>query len=589
MNVADWDQARGGLDGILRTLASQGDPDHDPVAAVRIVDLAERTLAEVDGRPVSIRSRALIRCYLAAGLLGPINNGAPAPADFLWDVERAIGQLHRALGELSEDPDRQLIASIHLNLARAYPQNNGLGSLALSERLAIAHGCKAMELADREANLELWVRVRIVLATIYSAGFTGSRADRIDSAIELLEEAAAAFANQIGSEPWCDLMYNLGESYASRPLGDSQVNYAKALECFEAVAAVEREEASPGRWAQTQYSLGGLWLRRLDPNQALIHFERALKAHESVPGTLTTVRLGSLYKAIASAYALKGDDALRVEFLHKAQALVDRGNGPMWARAQIQLASALKKTDPAEADRLLREALELLAGCELVLRDRFSVSALYELAGICLTRHFEGVPAALAEAIGHLETAKELSWDDPRLAPQMCEALAEAYVHAGRWPEAAAAYEAAVDRLDLQYRTLLLLRSRGQEMASTVRTRHRAAYALAKAGRELDAISMLQSARARLLGEALGRDNADLERVASTSPELHAAFVEAVLKPLSASGRWRSWTADPDRTSSSSRSSQMIATTESWLPIENPRPVTADQRIRRRSSQTSPR
>jgi len=525
MNLADWNQAPGGLDGILRTLASHGDPDHDPVAAARIVDLAERTLAEVDGRSVSIRSRALIRCYLAAGLLGPINNGAPSPPDFLWDVERAIGQLHRAVGELSEDPDRQLIASIHLNLARAYPQNNGLGSLELSERLAIAHGCKAMELADREANLELWVRVRNVLATIYSAGFTGSRVDRIESAIELLEEAAAAFASQIGSELWCDLMHNLGGTYASRPLGDSEVNYAKAFECFEAVAAVEPEEASPGRWAQTQYSLGGLWLRRLDPDQALIHFERALKARERVPGALATVLLDSLYRAIASAYALKGDDARRVQFLRKAQALVDRGNGPMWARAQIQLASALKKTDPAEADRLLREALEVLAGYELAVRDR--TYALYALAGVCLTRHFEGLPGALAEAIGHLETAKEVSWDDPRWAPDVCEALAETYVHAGRWPEAGAAYEAAVDRLDLQYRTLLLLRSRGQEMASTVRTRHRAAYALAKAGRELDAVLMLRSARARLLGEALDRDNADLERVASMSPELHAAFVEA--------------------------------------------------------------
>ena len=505
------------LNAAVMGLLRQGDPDRDQGAAERIVALAGRYLKQLEGAPVALAARARFRIFLAGALLGPQFNGARWP-NFFWDVQYAIEQLNKATLELEGSGDRSLLVTAHTMLARAYFLGAAVGPIHLYEPLAIRHGEMALELADRKLNFPLWVEAAFALSLIYSGGFTGPRGDRIERAIELLEEASRGLSGQIGSERWCDVMCNLGEAYAGRR-GDQKVNLARAMECLEAVVAIEAERRPKG-WAKAQLSIGGVWLRRGDAAKALRHFEQAQSVFELAAGEYQDGDLRMLYSSMASAYGQIGDRTKQVEFLRRA---LDRCSqikrDLVRIRAQRRLADALKDTDS------LWECLDGLKEYPAAIRDR--VAVMWSLAGLCIEEYRGGRSAAISEAIRLLTEAKSLAWDDPQFAWSACARLGRAYGLADRWPEAADVYAEAVDRLELNYRTMLLFRSRGDEFAATVQVRHDAAYAMVRARRELDAVAILWSARARLLSEVLRRDHAELERIAAEHPLAHKAYAEA--------------------------------------------------------------
>jgi hypothetical protein len=195
----------------------------------------------------------------------------------------------------------------------------------------------------------------------------------------------------------------------------------------------------------------------------------------------------------------------------------------LWARAAVRLAWELEESDPAEASELLQGALEALAGEPAATRDRGMAS--WILARLQLRKD---TAQDLSTAIELLEAGKEaLQGDLPEIYVPICDELGGAYAKARNWPRAASAFGAAVAALDRHYQMLLVFRSRAEEVSRTAGIRHRAAYALARCGRAEEALLMLESARARMIGEALTRDAADLRRVAEASPDAHAAFVRA--------------------------------------------------------------
>ena len=512
------------LDAAVMTIFSQGDPERDQGAAERIVALANGYLEQLEGVPVALVARARFRIFLASGLLGPHSKSARWPS-VLWDVQYAIEQLNKAILELEGSGDWSLRSMAHTMLARAYFLGVSAAPIHLYEPLAIRHGEMALELVDRKVNILLWAGAAFTLSQIYAFGFTGGRGDRIDKAIELLEEASQGLSGQIGSEFWCDVMHNLGEIYAGRPRGDQKANHARAIECLETVAAIEAKR-DPKAWAKAQVSIGGVWLRRGDAAKALQHFEQSQRVYESAAGEHQGGDLKSLYRAMASAYSQVGDRSKQIEYLRRALDRCSQLKRDLdRIRTQAMLAEALKETDAPQAGRLLQECSDGLKEYPAAIRDR--VPVMWSLAGLRVEEHQLGRPGALPEAIRLLSEAKDLAWDDPRLAWSACERLGRAYGLADQWPEAADAYMEAVDRLELNYKTMILFQSRGEEFAATVRVRHDAAYAMVRAGRALDAVSMLWSARARLLNEVLMRDHAELEGIAAEHPLAHKAYVEA--------------------------------------------------------------
>ncbi len=503
-------------------LGDEGNVTHDPAAAARRLELSERAWTLLDGtEPPTVVP--LIWLHIATGLLGSLADGTAAKGSVMLRLERAIGELSRAVRDLEGGLDDRLLANVHLELARAYSKRSW-GRAGLNERLVSDHGRASIDLTDPEDDLTLWATARSNLACAYMSGLTGPRTERLEQALDLLSETIAKLEPMHGSLTWCDVMSNLGQVYAARLGGDPAVNLARAADCYEAVAAVESLEANPRGWGDTQYKLGALRLKQDDPHGALRHLERACEAYVMAgTGQLTSARM-----AMANAYAMLGDHERQVELLAaEAEKYSPELEPVMWARRRTQLALALDAYEPERArDILTAVAAAQAAGDE----DRSFMDralTLQALGDLHQSRFRQGNAAALMDAIRCFEEAAELTVDEPELAAIDEARLGGAYAWAERWADAARAYSRAVTACEARYRMLVVRRSREDQLSETGAIRHRAAYALAQAGQLEDALLMLELARARLLGEALERDHADLDLVARLDPGAHAVFTDA--------------------------------------------------------------
>jgi CHAT domain len=445
--------------------------------------------------------------------------------------ERAIGLLIRAISEQSDDDRAVERAYHHLLLGMLY-HSRLIGSLGANEARAIKHGRLAVALADPSGNRTIRATALEKLARVYIGGFTGDRAARIDEGIALLEEAAASLADDEGSPLWCRVMSNLGEAYGFRPHGDRTVDLVRAEQVFAGLASVETLEVNPAGWAHTQSCLAGVRQKMDDAAGVMRFLELAEEGYRHAGTDPPPVH----YQLLAYAQGRMGGTGKQVSTLRKLLDMTSRDVRPeQWARAAVRLAGPLAESDPAEAGDLLRAALEALEEEPAAARDRAMASwALAEL-------HLRENPAPdLPTATGLLEAAKKaLDGDLPEMYWRVCDQLGGAYAADGNWAKAASAFGAAVQSLDRHYQMLLVFRSRAEEIANTAGVRHRAAYALARCGGAGEALLMLESARARMVGEALTRDTADLRRVAEASADAHAAFVRAAgqVRSAEAAGR----------------------------------------------------
>lgn len=503
-------------------LGDEGDVTHDPAAAARRLELSEQAWALLDGtEPPTVAP--LIRLYIATGLLGSLADGTAAKGSIMLRMERAIGELSRAVRDLEGGLDDDLLARVHLELARAYSKR-GWGRTDLNERLTIDHGRAAIDLANPEDDLRLWAAVRSNLACAYMNGLTGPRSERMEQALDLLSGTSAKLGQMHGSLTWCDVMSNLGQAYAMRAEGDPAVNFARAADCYEAVAAAESFEANPRGWGDTQYKLGALRLKQDDPHGALRHLEQACEAYlRAGTGQLSSARM-----AMANAYAMLGDHERQVELLAaEAERYSPELEPVMWARRQTQLALALDAHEPGRARDILTAVAAAQATSD---EDRSFMDralTLRALGDLHMSRFGGGDAAALMDAIRCFEETAELTVGEPEQAAMDGARLGGAYAWAERWADAAQAYSRAVAACEARYRMLVVRHSREDQLAVAGAIRHRAAYALARAGRFEDALLMLELARARLLGEALERDHADLDLVARLDPGAHAMFTDA--------------------------------------------------------------
>jgi tetratricopeptide (TPR) repeat protein len=488
----------------------------------RRIELSERALTLLDGKePAELR--VFLYHSLVSGLLYILEtdrvSGGLSGLERIVAPERSIGLLLRTLGDLANDNTVGKRLLTHIELMMAYHMRV-LGSVGSNERRAIKYGKEAIALASPDENLLLWAEANLRLAMIYAAGFTGNRTERADEAIRMLNDVALALSEHRGSELWCRVMANLGEAHSFRPHGDRNVDLARAEEYFNELAAVETLETNPAGWASTQLSLAGVRLKRFDADGALACLELARDGYQRAGVEAPS----NFFNVLANAYRMNDDSERAIFFFRKRLAEIVREVRPViWARSAMRLASAVQGSDPQEASKLLHEAVEALEGETAATRDR--TEAFRMLANTYLR---ENSPEGLREAITWLEAAQaEIRDDLPEVYVAICDKLARAYAQADRWTDAARTYEAAVEVLDRRYQMLMIFRSRAEDASAMAGLRHRAAYALARCGRNDDALLMLESARARILGESLARDNADLEEVARADPDVHAAFVSA--------------------------------------------------------------
>jgi hypothetical protein len=139
----------------------------------------------------------------------------------------------------------------------------------------------------------------------------------------------------------------------------------------------------------------------------------------------------------------------------------------------------------------------------------------------------------LRKAINHLEAALEAfaSTGLPAYQRGTGQALGDAYARLGdHWNEALAAYESALAAADALYVTSLSRSARQAELSEAPALHLNAAYAAAKAGQLERAAITAERGRARSLGDALARDQAELGQIRQQSPDLADEFAAAAAR-----------------------------------------------------------
>jgi CHAT domain-containing protein len=194
------------------------------------------------------------------------------------------------------------------------------------------------------------------------------------------------------------------------------------------------------------------------------------------------------HAALGVAYQMRlvRDLDRAVVHLHAALEVLDRDTAPQqWVQIQGYLARALAKRGRADAPEDGQAAIEALEGA-------------LEVAGD------QGMAAA---------------------ARDTADLLAELHAERGTWSAAAKALDASIAWAEDLYAASLLLSSRRAELEHAGERFARRAYVGVRAGEDTrTAVELLERGRARALGEALGRDRADLESLASSHPEVVERF-----------------------------------------------------------------
>jgi hypothetical protein len=118
--------------------------------------------------------------------------------------------------------------------------------------------------------------------------------------------------------------------------------------------------------------------------------------------------------------------------------------------------------------------------------------------------------------------------DRPRLCIGVAQRLGMALAALQRWAEAAQAFATSIEAAEVLQPDALTMISRREHGRESDATPRLAAYCLARAGKLTEAVVMLERGRARIVGDALDRDHARLDRLRGSHPALHRRFREAV-------------------------------------------------------------
>ncbi|MGW4394050.1 CHAT domain-containing tetratricopeptide repeat protein [Amycolatopsis nivea] len=417
------------------------------------------------------------RCYSERVQGSPEENG-----------EKAIECYRAALTVWTPKANPRQWAESMTGLGKAY-RHRSAGSRSENIELSLENFREALEsLTDPEQA----VAINHGLGLVYQSRVEGDRAANLEAAIQHLTAALGGMAAERDPENWALTHQALGAAYDDRVIGERTDNTATAISHFEAALGALSRERHPGVWAMTKRSLGLVYLRRRDANRAIEHLGDALtvRTRERYPRewALTT-------DALAGAYLdRQSDDAAadtgRAIALLRATAeiheqLSDRGN---WVQNRLLLSEALQRQAEFGGADVREERAEVLA-------------------------------AALAHSPAE---------DDLEQCKRVAASLGVVLADLGRWEASATASQTALAAAEAMYLASLTTAARQYEVETSGAIFQAAAYALAKAGRLEAAVAVLERGRARTLGEALDRDQADVDRLRREKPALLRSYLAAV-------------------------------------------------------------
>ncbi|WP_030679202.1 CHAT domain-containing protein [Streptomyces sp. NRRL B-1347] len=507
---------------------------HGPLVD-ELVRLAEQGLELLGDGETHPELRTTLRMCLGQALCAMRREGD------VVDVERGIGLLVRAARGLTRDEHAPVRAIAHLEAGRAYGRRS-IGDFRANQEHALRHLRTALAAVEPETAAETWARARTELAVVLVERGTQSGPEDIEEAIDLLKPVVERLDPADAKHLWCDAQSHLAAAYNARQQGDPAVNQEQVIRLYERLNEVESEETDPEQWANTQARLAvSLFkrtrgVRRDNLLRARAHAQRALTIYERVGDRLEA---SSTYDKLALiAHALdEYDEEVR---LHRA-ALADRPKSTaphLWARTTTKLGFALLRQaergaadDPVakarQALRHVREAVDAYDGLPTRVELALAQGQLADAARRCRALDPDRAAELRELEVTALESAVAQAHDRPRVLREVATGLGNAVAEQGDWTRAGTAYEQAVSADDELFRYCLVSASRERHLRSAGDLHQRAAYALARAGRPRDAVLCLERGRTRTFNLALSPDHAQLDEVARTDPEAHAAYVRA--------------------------------------------------------------
>ena len=479
-----------------------------------------------------------------------------------------------------------------MDLARTYLERVA-GTRAGNVREAIKHLQAAGQFYTSDAYPDEWAALQGTLGVAYLDHADGDRAQNMESAVGYLTAAYRQFAGRGPASACAAAAHNLGNAYLKRQAGKPADNAEMAIGLFEEALGVRTEQEYPLDRAATALSLGNAYLRRgygerADNTEQAIAFYIAardafarleagreeamvrlslaqaylrrvlhdaetnvelaisnLEAAEdlfSASGMLEERAAALTGLGVAVSERTAGGPGAAADLAisyHQAalHALGERDTSPeLWALIQNNLGTAYLERRGPRHDEDLTSAIACLADA---LADGAGRSPLEQ----AMTRHNLGAAyaerardsgdTALREAINHLEGALKAfaSTGLPAYQRGTGQALGDAYARLGdHWNEALAAYESALAASDALYVTSVSRGARQAELSEAPALHLNAAYAAARAGQLERAAVIAERGRARILGDALARDQAELGQIRAQSRELADEFVAAAAR-----------------------------------------------------------
>ncbi|XWK87948.1 MAG: tetratricopeptide repeat protein [Phormidium sp.] len=231
--------------------------------------------------------------------------------------------------------------SIHIN-------NFRLGKRANNIEIAIT-GYKIV-LKHREPGSEKWAGTQNNLAVAYYYRIKGERAENIEKAIEIYNQALTVRTRDAFPEKWAGTQNNLANAYLNRIRGERAENLEQAIAYYTAALTVYTRDAFPEDWAQTQNNLANAYLYRIRGERAE-NLERAIEIYTQA----LTVRTRDAFPEdwaetqhnLATAYCerIRGEKAKNleraIEIYTQALTVETREAFPeYWAQTQNNLANA---------------------------------------------------------------------------------------------------------------------------------------------------------------------------------------------------------------------------------------------------------
>jgi CHAT domain-containing protein/tetratricopeptide (TPR) repeat protein len=536
------------------------DPGSDPATDVRRAIACCEAALTVFCRPDTSVPWAMTNATLAAAYRRWTEGNRAA------NLERALDHCRLALEAEADGLPPEVLAGIHNDLG-AFFLDRLTGSHEANVESAIGHLTQALALFEEVQELPSpyvaprvgWARAQDNLGRAYAARLRGDLADNAEKAAACFQRALLVWTREEFPFDFAAVTAHIGDALLDSIQGGRADNIEEAIGCYETAWEVikSRPRANwPPNWVLIVPKLGSAYAGRLE-GSAAGHAGLAVdfleQAYHDITAPLWSAAVPQAQQRLDEAHillelgiayahpALRPDPQyaefleLAIQRLMKAEAIFSPESSPAdWATAIDRLGDVY--ADRVRGDRAanLRQAITYFEEALTVRTEQASpadhASTLHNLgvayADLAATaRDTSGAQdlsrstAYLAEAL----TAFQRLHDHARRRTTAWE-LGKAWADAGDWAQAATAYEEAAEATDVLYAVSLLQAGREAELAHATGLYHQAGYALARAGRLQEAVTMLERGQARILSESLARDTADLAALERDQSRLAADY-----------------------------------------------------------------